>query len=133
MHLIYGILHGTGVSTLTLPIIVYVRLFISKKFSTLDNLIWNCTIIYFRHFPLYTNIIQACTIIKFRNFHEVTTSVCITEKIPCPNPYPNEKYTDIHSMKQKQTKALCHLEFINFRVEIWEQGWGPVLKAPYCY
>ena len=27
-------------------------------------------------------------------------------------------------MKQKQTKALRHLEFVNFRVEIWEQGWG---------
>ena len=55
--------------------------------------------------------------------------MCITEKIPCPNPYPREKYTDIRSMEQKQTKALRHLEFVNFRVEIWEQSWGPVLES----
>ena len=73
------------------------------------------------------NLIRACTIIKFRNFHEFAASVGITEKIPCPNPYPSEKYTDIRSTKQKQTKALRHLEFVNFRVEIWEQGWGLIL------
>ena len=122
-----------GYFTLTFRIIVCVRLFISKKFSILYGLIWNCTIINFRHFLLYMKLIRACTIIKFRNFHEFTTSVCITEKIPCLNPYPSEKYTDIHSMKQKQTKALRHLEFVNFQVEIWEQGWGPFPKAPYCY
>ena len=111
--------------TLTFRIIVYVRLFISKKCSTLYGLIQNCTIIKFRHCPLYTNLIRACTIIEFRNFHEFTTSVHITEKIPCPIPYPSEKYTDIRSRKQKQTKALRYLEFVNFRVEIWEKGWGP--------
>ena len=104
---------------------MYIQLFISKKFSTLYGLIRNCTIINFRHFPLYTNL----------KFQEFITSVRVTEKIPCPNPYPSEKYmyTDIRSTKQKQTKPFRYLKFVNFRVEIWEQGWGPVLKAAYCY
>ena len=84
-----------------------------------------------RNFPLYTALFGTVRLLILGIFHEVTTSVCITEKIPCPNPYPSEKYlyTDIRSMKQKQTKVLRHLEFVNFRVEIWEQGWGPVLES----
>ena len=68
-----------------------------------------------RNFPLYMALFGPVRLLNFRNFYEFTTSVHFTEKIPCPNPYPSEKYTDIRSMKQKQTKALCHLEFVNFR------------------
>ena len=64
--------------TLTFRIMVYARLSISKKFSTLYDLIRNCAIINFKHFPLYSKLIQACTVIKFRHFLEFTTSACIT-------------------------------------------------------
>ena len=55
---------------------------ISKKFSTLYGLIRNCMII------------------KFRHSHYFATSAGITGTIPCPNPFPSEKYANIRSKKQ---------------------------------
>ena len=55
-------------------------------------------------FPLYTALFGTVRLlilgVRLLNFHEFTTSVSITQKIPCPHPYPSEKYTNIRSTKQ---------------------------------